>query len=183
MQEQMQKDIAEAVDDAVEWGKETGRQVAQAAEDAYKAGKEALNDAGEFIAEKKEQAGAWVDEKKKQAGDWVDQKVDDVKDGAAQLAKSADESVRQAGRGLRDGVKEAFADAKVRVPEKKDRSQALKSEDNATRQIAQGEDFVDDITRGAAEIWNEAVDTTEGLASKAYKGVKNLYNTVTGWFK
>ena len=101
----------------------------------------------------------------------------------AKTAEEADSAVRNAGRSAKEKVKDALADAKVKVPEKKDRSQALQSSDDRTRRRAKGEEFFEGAKQEIAETWNEAVDKAEDVASDTYKGIKNAYNWITGWFK
>ena len=154
----------ETYDDAVKWKDEQVAKAEQAYNDAVKWKDEQVAKAEQAFND----AVALKDEKIAQA---------------EQLAKDADKAVRQAGRNAKESVKEAFADAKVKVPEKKDRTQALESSDKRTRQKAKGDEIIDSAKREMAEAWNEKVDEAENLASKAYNAAKATYNWVTGWFK
>ena len=207
--EQLAKDTEQAVrqagQDVKDWGEEKIAQAEQLAKDAKQAVRKAGQDAKEFITEdvpeaveegfyrgigkaeetydKAEQLAKDAEQAVRKAGqdvkDWGEEKIAQ----AEQLAKDADQAVRQAGQDAKEGVKEAFDKARINVPEQKDRTQALKSDDDAVRERAKGEQRVDNIKREMAETWNEKVDEAENLASKAYNAVKTTYNWVTGWFK
>ena len=172
----------EAYNDAVKWKDEQVAKAEQAYNDAVKWKDEQVAKAEQAYND----AVKWKDEQVAKAEQAFNDAValkDEKIAQAEQLAKDADKAVRQAGRNAKESVKEAFADAKVKVPEKKDRTQALESSDKRTRQKAKGDEIIDSAKREMAEAWNEKVDEAENLASKAYNAAKATYNWVTGWFK